>query len=1462
MVWAAVTRLRSLGDRLWRTAATRGGLIFVLAGISVSLSNFVFHLILSRLLGPVHYGVLGALVNVTTVATVPLSAIQVTVAQSIASRPDPAATPPLGRLLRIAAVVSIVALALWIAATPTLDRFFHLHSPTATIVLGVWLVPSVLNSTLEGVLLGQRRFRVVAIGQLVGGAAVRLLSGVVLVEAGFGVTGGVLATVLASAAVLLVYAAALRRVLLASGRFVPRAGDALLSTLSLGGAALLTTLDAWLGRHFLPARSAGLFVAAATAGNIALFLPMPITLVYFPRLAATRGLGHGARQALARSIALVAVLALTAAGVMALVPGLVVSLLFGPAFAGASVALGTVAVADAGIAIASCFVYYQVARRSRIAVAPWFACVLAVVLAAVFHGSIEVLAIDMAVACWSLVTVLALPTALAALRTLADDTASLPRQAILLEEPAVDLSVVVPFYNVGAERLLAHLVGVVGTLQASGATFEVLPVSDGSTDGSDAALRRLIEQLPGVSRDVVRPIAFADNRGKGEALRAGLSHGRGRYLGFIDGDGDIPSEGLARFVALARTEQPDVLVGSKRHPEADVQYPPLRRLYSAGYQLVTRVLFGLRVRDTQTGIKLVRRDVLAEVLPRMVEKRFAFDLELLAIAARLGYWHVAELPVTIGERFPSTISVSGVWRMLQDTLAVFWRLRLLGFYDPPLVEAGAAPAVGVDLVDRLAAGERLRILVCHWRDVAHPEAAAAELQTLGVARAWVADGHRVTWFAGAVAGRPSVERVDGITVVRRGGRRSVFRQARTFWDRQGRGRFDLVLDQVEPRPFEAVRWAGGPPVVAFDHGTASGGSSPVPQGLLARIGRYFVEPRRFRWLRQVPTLTTSESSRTSLLMLGLDDVVVVPAAVVPAAIDAIEGPAAGDEPVVLAGTASAMPSATAILQTAVRALDVDRELEAVGEDVTVAWRRLLRPVSAFCERRAWSVAGIAALVAIAPLSEMAMARAVSVVADVALGCFAVATVGFWADAMQRRPPSRRGRSSGLSQLDRRNPHTAQAVLAVGVLAAAAIQVWLGSPVIGPGRSTPIEGTTWLHRLHGAFAAGAGVHVIAAALQLPIDASATVLHGVGLPASADARLWISLLFAAVTMAMTWMLLALGLGVAAAVTGGALYAFSPYLMAMSGFDVTYLAAMALVPGIVAWVVTIVDRGLSTRRLAWAVPGALLAGLAAGSPSLLLACLVAVPGSLLLVGWIRGTGQLGVITRRVGGGLLAAAAMSLYWLVPYVEAIVTGDLVTEAAHRRWQWASVHATVAHAFWLNTAFDWTNPTVFPYAGDFHRFPLVLLRYAVPIVAFSALGVVAVTGIRSAQVRMRVVIVASAVALVVITISTGSNTPGAPIFGLLRALPLGWLFEDPGRFLFVVGGSYSVLVAALIDQVVAQSQGGRSNRSIEASGRSVGAPAPAMAASAPTPDVDVVARPASLTGNSMHPHVDRHMDNC
>jgi glycosyltransferase involved in cell wall biosynthesis len=171
----------------------------------------------------------------------------------------------------------------------------------------------------------------------------------------------------------------------------------------------------------------------------------------------------------------------------------------------------------------------------------------------------------------------------------------------------------------------------------------------------------------------------------------------------------------------------------------------------------------------------------------------------------------------------------------------------------------------------------VRILILNWKDLAHPAAGGAEVFTEEVARALVARGHQGTLFAAAVDGRPPRELVDGVQIVREGGRLGVYRAARRFWSDQGRGSFDVVVDEINTRPFMTPRWIHDTPIVALIHQLAReiwAYETPFP---LSVLGRYALEPFWLRAYRNVPAMTVSQSSADSLARYhGWRDVAVVP----------------------------------------------------------------------------------------------------------------------------------------------------------------------------------------------------------------------------------------------------------------------------------------------------------------------------------------------------------------------------------------------------------------------------------------------------------------------------------------------------------------------------------------------------------------------------------------------------------
>jgi len=245
------------------------------------------------------------------------------------------------------------------------------------------------------------------------------------------------------------------------------------------------------------------------------------------------------------------------------------------------------------------------------------------------------------------------------------------------------LSIVMPLYRLAAETQ-GNLVEVAELFEKHAVETELVPVDDGSGDGTDRALAELQAKW-NYQHVMLTPVVCRRNGGKGAALRAGYEASHGRYVMLLDGDLDIHPKQTPYFFEEMVTKAADIVVGSKRHPRSVVQYPWHRRFVSGCYFTLVKWFVGLPITDTQTGMKLFKREVLGPALDRMLVKTYAFDLELLAIAASRGA-KIVEAPVVIkfGQKF-GALKPNTVRQMSLDTLAVFYRLRLLRYYAKCLV---------------------------------------------------------------------------------------------------------------------------------------------------------------------------------------------------------------------------------------------------------------------------------------------------------------------------------------------------------------------------------------------------------------------------------------------------------------------------------------------------------------------------------------------------------------------------------------------------------------------------------------------------------------------------------------------------------------------------------------------------------------------------------------------------------
>lgn len=242
------------------------------------------------------------------------------------------------------------------------------------------------------------------------------------------------------------------------------------------------------------------------------------------------------------------------------------------------------------------------------------------------------------------------------------------------------LSIVIPSYK--AEKIIrSHLKKTKCLLDKLDYDYEIICVIDGELDNTRKEANKYAR-----AHKNIHVIGYEKNRGKGHAVRFGMAHAKGDVVGFYDAGFDLSYEGIQMLLNHMRWYNADIIVGSKRHPASKVTYPWQRRIISFGYQMLVRVMFNLRIKDTQVGMKFFRRDVLESILPRLLVKEFAMDIEMLSVANYLGFNKIYEAPIELDMDFGTSSTVTKgflhtILKTMWDTVAVFYRLKVLHYYD-------------------------------------------------------------------------------------------------------------------------------------------------------------------------------------------------------------------------------------------------------------------------------------------------------------------------------------------------------------------------------------------------------------------------------------------------------------------------------------------------------------------------------------------------------------------------------------------------------------------------------------------------------------------------------------------------------------------------------------------------------------------------------------------------------------
>lgn len=240
------------------------------------------------------------------------------------------------------------------------------------------------------------------------------------------------------------------------------------------------------------------------------------------------------------------------------------------------------------------------------------------------------------------------------------------------------LSLIIPVYR--QEKIIVkNLQRIKIVLDQIRYDYEIIVVIDGQID-------RSFQKIISAKMPKIKCLSYKENHGKSFAIRLGMSYAKGDYIMFLDSGMEIDPNGISMLIEHMEWYDADIIVGSKRHLASQVKYTFQRRLLSQGYYFIVKLLFGLKIHDTQAGIKIFKKNVVKKVLPRLLEKKFTGDLEMLVVANNLNFKKIYEAPIKLNYKFnnlSTAATFKSIYGIFLDTLAIFYRKNILQYYRQP-----------------------------------------------------------------------------------------------------------------------------------------------------------------------------------------------------------------------------------------------------------------------------------------------------------------------------------------------------------------------------------------------------------------------------------------------------------------------------------------------------------------------------------------------------------------------------------------------------------------------------------------------------------------------------------------------------------------------------------------------------------------------------------------------------------
>ena len=233
------------------------------------------------------------------------------------------------------------------------------------------------------------------------------------------------------------------------------------------------------------------------------------------------------------------------------------------------------------------------------------------------------------------------------------------------------LSVIIPAYN-EEKRLPRTLKDISEYLSQQDYDSEILVVSDGSTDKTVEVVKNLMPPIKNL-----KILDFEQNQGKGFAVRQGMLKAKGNYRLFTDADNSTSIDQVEKMWSYFEKGD-DVVIGSRDSKDTKgarqaVPQPAWKRflgnLGNIGVQVVA--LWGIW--DTQCGFKAFTKKAAEDIFKRCKINRWAFDVEVLVLARKLGY-KIGIIPVYWINSHDSRVKLKGYTQFFKELLQIKWNL--------------------------------------------------------------------------------------------------------------------------------------------------------------------------------------------------------------------------------------------------------------------------------------------------------------------------------------------------------------------------------------------------------------------------------------------------------------------------------------------------------------------------------------------------------------------------------------------------------------------------------------------------------------------------------------------------------------------------------------------------------------------------------------------------------------------